>query len=71
VEVKYKSPLNAPIKKNEVIGTMQINIEGYESKNYDIFAKENIDKVGFIRKIKRILEYKINNYFPGFLKAIN
>lgn len=71
VEVKYKSPLNAPIKKNEVIGTMQINIEGYESKNYDIFAKENIDKVGFIRKIKRILEYKINNYFPRFLKAIN
>lgn len=64
VEVKYKSPLNAPIKKNEVIGTMQIDIEGYESKNFDIFAKENIDKVGFIRKIKRILEYKVKNHLP-------
>ncbi|MFM7557940.1 MAG: hypothetical protein ACKO46_05195, partial [Alphaproteobacteria bacterium] len=61
VEVKYKSPLNAPIKKNEVIGAIQIKIEGDQAKNFDIFAKENIDKVGFIRKIKRILEYKINN----------
>ena len=68
VEIKYKSPLYAPIKKNDVIGTMQININGYETKNFDIFAKENIDKVGFIRKIKRILEYKIKNYFPWLIK---
>lgn len=68
VEIKYKSPLYAPIKKNDVIGTMQININGYETKNFDIFAKENIDKVGFIRKIKRILEYKIKNYFPWLMK---
>ena len=47
---------------------MQININGYETKNFDIFAKENIDKVGFIRKIKRILEYKIKNYFPWLIK---
>lgn len=68
VEVKYKSPLNAPIKKNEVIGAIQIKIEGDQVKNFDIFAKENIDKVGFIRKIKRILEYKINNQINQFLK---
>jgi len=68
VEVKYKSPLNAPIKKNEVIGAIQIKIEGDQVKNFDIFAKENIDKVGFIRKIKRILEYKINNQINRFLK---
>ncbi|MFM7702919.1 MAG: D-alanyl-D-alanine carboxypeptidase family protein [Alphaproteobacteria bacterium] len=68
VEVKYKSPLNAPIKKNEVIGAIQIKIEGDQAKNFDIFAKENIDKVGFIRKIKRILEYKINNQINRFLK---
>jgi len=70
VELKYLTPLNAPIKKDEVVGTLQINIEGYESKNFDIYAKENIDKVGFIRKIKRILEFKINKYFPNLIHKL-
>jgi D-alanyl-D-alanine carboxypeptidase (penicillin-binding protein 5/6) len=61
VQTEFKSPLYAPIKKDSKIGVLSFSIKGSRTIKYDLYAKENIDKVGYIRKIKRILEYKINN----------
>jgi D-alanyl-D-alanine carboxypeptidase (penicillin-binding protein 5/6) len=61
VQTEFKSPLYAPIKKDSKIGVLSVSIKGSRTIKYDLYAKENIDKVGYIRKIKRILEYKINN----------
>jgi D-alanyl-D-alanine carboxypeptidase (penicillin-binding protein 5/6) len=61
VQTEFKSPLYAPIKKDSKIGVLSVSIKGSRTLKYDLYAKENIDKVGYIRKIKRILEYKINN----------
>jgi len=60
ISAKFKSPLFAPIKKNAKVGELIINIKGMDTMKYELFAKEKIDKVGFIRKIKRIIEYYIN-----------
>jgi len=61
VQTEFKSPLNAPIKKDAKIGILSVEIKGLKTIKYDLYAKESIDKVGYIRKIKRILEYKIKN----------
>lgn len=61
VNAKFKTPLYAPIKKDEKIGILSVEIKGLKILEYDLYAKENVDKVGYIRKIKRVLEYKINN----------
>lgn len=61
VQTEFKSPLNAPIKKDSKIGVLSVEIKGLKTIKYDLYAKENVDKVGYIRKIKRILEYKIKN----------
>jgi D-alanyl-D-alanine carboxypeptidase (penicillin-binding protein 5/6) len=60
ITAKYKSPLIAPLKKNTKIAVLTINIKGMDQLKYDLYTKEKIDKVGFIRKIKRIIEYYIN-----------
>jgi D-alanyl-D-alanine carboxypeptidase (penicillin-binding protein 5/6) len=60
ITAKYKSPLIAPLNNNAKIATLTINIKGMDQLKYDLYAKEKIDKVGFIRKIKRIIEYYIN-----------
>ena len=62
VQTEFKSPLNAPIKKDSKIGVLSVEIKGLKTIKYDLYAKENVDKVGYIRKIKRILEYKIKNF---------
>ena len=49
------------IKKDAKIGVLSVEIKGLKTLKYDLYAKENVDKVGYIRKIKRILEYKIKN----------
>ena len=61
VQTEFKSPLNAPIKKDTKIGILSVEIKGLKTIKYDLYAKETVDKVGYIRKIKRILEYKIKN----------
>jgi len=68
VQTEFKSPLNAPIKKDTKIGILSVEIKGLKTIKYDLYAKETVDKVGYIRKIKRILEYKIKNYFPWLMK---
>ena len=61
VQTEFQNPLNAPIKKDAKIGVLSVEIKGLKTLKYDLYAKENVDKVGYIRKIKRILEYKIKN----------
>ena len=65
IRTEFKSPLYAPIKKDSKIGTLFVEIKGIKTIKYDLYAKENIDKVGYIRKIKRVLEYKAKNFFKS------
>ncbi|NBV05915.1 MAG: D-alanyl-D-alanine carboxypeptidase [Proteobacteria bacterium] len=64
VKVKYKNPIYAPIAKGDRVGTLLIEIRGYKNFEYPLFAKESVDKAGYLRRISQILHYKIT----GFLK---
>lgn len=62
VTVKYKSPIYAPISQGAKVATLVVEVKGYKTFEYSLFAKEKIDKVGYLRKINRILRYKIGSF---------
>lgn len=65
VSVKYKGPVYAPIATGAKIATLVVEVKGYKTFEYSLFAQEKVDKVGDLRKIKRILQYKINNFLTN------
>lgn len=63
VSVKYMGPLYAPVTKNAKVATLVIEVKGYKTFEYSLYARERVEKVGDLRKIKRVLEYKFHNFF--------
>jgi D-alanyl-D-alanine carboxypeptidase (penicillin-binding protein 5/6) len=66
VSAKYKAPLYTPIKEMSQIAKLIIEVPGYKSFEYPLFAKEKVVQVGFLRKVKRILFYKISKFINSF-----
>lgn len=62
VSVKYKGPVYAPIVRGMKIASLVIEVKGYKNFEYSLFAKEKVDKVGYLRRINQILRYKIGNF---------
>ncbi len=62
VSVKYRGPVYAPVAKGSKLATLVIEVKGYKTLEYSLFATKKIDKVGDLRKIKRVLEYKFQNF---------
>jgi len=65
VSVKYKGPLYAPIKIDAKVADLVIEIKGYKNFSYPLFAKEEIDKAGRLKRIGQILLYKIHNFYKN------
>ncbi len=63
--VKINNPAVAPVKKNQKIGELILKLKDGQKYQFDLFSHENIEKVGFIRKIKFLLQYKINNFLTN------
>jgi D-alanyl-D-alanine carboxypeptidase len=61
--VKYKNPLYAPIKRGDKIGDLIVDIKGYKTFSYPLFAKEKIDKAGPLRRIAQIIKYKVSDFY--------
>ena len=68
VEVKYKEPIYAPIKKDTKIADLIIEIKGFKKYEYELFAEQNIEKVGYIRKVSTIVKYKFTTFFNKYFK---
>ncbi|MBU6140848.1 MAG: D-alanyl-D-alanine carboxypeptidase [Proteobacteria bacterium] len=66
VKVKYKKPIYAPLKSHEKIADLVIEIKGYKNLSYPLFAKEEIDKAGPLKRITQILRYKIRIFYNKF-----
>lgn len=62
ITVKYKEPIYAPIVSGNKIASLIVEIKGYKTYEYSLFAKEKIDKVGYLRKMNQVLRYKIGNF---------
>lgn len=62
VEVKYKGPIYAPIKKGDRVATLLVNVKGYKTFQYPLFAKESVDKVGYLKRMNRVMRYKMRSF---------
>ncbi len=58
VEVKYLKPLIAPIATDQKIADLYIKIKDYDSFHYNIYANQDVKKVGLLPKVKLILNQK-------------
>ena len=59
VTVNYDGPLEAPIKKNEVIWKMKITYKDEVVGNYDLFASESVQKQNIISRILSSINFLI------------
>ena len=59
VTVNYEGPLEAPIKKNDVIGKMKITYKDEVVGNYDLFASESVQKQNIISRILSSINFLI------------
>ena len=59
VVVKYEGPIQAPIKKNDVIGKIKISYKDDLVSEHDLLALENIKKINIFSRIIRSINYLI------------
>ncbi len=54
-QVRSLSPLIAPIKEGDEIGTIVIHIPGEGAKTFPLYAHESVERAGFIQRISNSL----------------
>lgn len=59
-KVTYNTPIPAPIAKGDKIATLVVEAPGINKIEIDLLAKEKVNQVGFIRKLKTFLLYNFN-----------
>ena len=59
VNLKYKGPIKAPVKKDQKIGNIEVYVKNKLIKNVPVFASENVDKVNFFKSLFMSLNYLI------------
>jgi len=57
VEVMYEGPIEAPIKKNDVIGKIIISYKDNLISEHDLLSLENIKKINIFSRIIRSINY--------------
>jgi len=62
VQIDYLAPLRAPILRGDKIAKLHIDIEGYKSYEYQLYAKETLYEIEFIDKVKLILKEEYLKY---------
>ena len=59
VVMKYDGPIKAPIKKNDILGTLEIYYKDEILEKYDLLASENIKKLNIFSRIIKSVNYLI------------
>ncbi len=59
VSLKYDGPLEAPIKKDDVVGKFKVVYDEELVGEYDLLAAKNVDKVNIFTRLIRSLNYLI------------
>ena len=57
--VHYEEPLAAPIKKGQIVGTLKIKVPNQTLREYPLFAKKRIEKLGAWGRIMAALNYLV------------
>ena len=59
VALKYEGPIEAPIKKNDVIGKFRVVYDEELIGEYDLLAAKDVDKVNIFTRLIKSLNYLI------------
>ena len=59
VKVIYDGPIEAPIKKDDIIGKLIINYNGNFLSEHDLLASQSINKINIISRILKSINYLI------------
>tara|TARA_B100001250_G_C19702346_1_gene745348 strand:- start:45 stop:1199 length:1155 start_codon:yes stop_codon:yes gene_type:complete len=59
VKINYKGPIKAPIKKNEIVGKLNIFFKDENVGSYDLYSSENIKKQNIISRLISSINYLI------------
>ena len=59
VKAKWEEPISAPVSKDTVLGTLTIEIPNKTVLSYPLYAGNNIQKQGFIKRIGSTIDYII------------
>jgi D-alanyl-D-alanine carboxypeptidase (penicillin-binding protein 5/6) len=59
VALKYEGPIEAPIKKNDVIGKFRVVYDEELIGEYDLLAAKDVDKVNIFTRLMKSLNYLI------------
>lgn len=64
--VKYEGPLKAPVKKGQVVGTVEVSIPGSEPRSYALVTSADVAELGFFKKAMAKMKYR----FGGAQEAV-
>ena len=56
-DIRYETPLNAPVKKGEKIATLTLRIPDQEPKSIDLFSKNDVKRLGYFGRLKELIKY--------------
>ena len=59
ITLKYEGPIEAPIKKDDVVGKFRVVYDDELVGEYDLLASKNIDKVNIFTRLIKSLNYLI------------
>lgn len=55
--VVYETPLSAPVKKGQKIASLTLEIPDQESKSVDLFAANDVKRLGYFGRLKELIKY--------------
>ena len=59
VTLKYDGPIEAPIKKDDIVGKFRVVYDEELVGEYDLLATKNVDKVNIFTRLIKSLNYLI------------
>ena len=59
VAIEYNGPINAPIKKDEIVGKIKISFKDDLMDSYDLYSSENIKKLNIFSRIINSINFLI------------
>jgi len=59
VTINYSGPIKAPIKKNAILGKLQITYKGLPAGEYDLFAFEDVRRLNVFSRLMKSINFLI------------
>ena len=59
VTIKYNGPVEAPIKKNQIIGKLIIMYDGEFNRDYDLLASHDVKRINMFSRLLKSINYLI------------